>query len=68
MQTHMSLNSFCFISKRLVPPYNVIKDELNADDHHTYYCGQDSLRRNGIALTLIESKMQYLCAISKTTE
>ena len=24
--------------------------EFNADDHYIYYCGQDSLRRNGVAL------------------
>ena len=24
--------------------------ELNTDDHYIYYCGQESLRRNGIAL------------------
>ena len=24
--------------------------EFNSDDHHIYYCGQDPLRRNGIAL------------------
>ena len=24
--------------------------EFNSDDHYTYYCGQDSLRRNGVAL------------------
>ena len=23
--------------------------ELNSDDHYIYYCGQDSLRRNGVA-------------------
>ena len=23
--------------------------EFNSDDHYTYYCGQQSLRRNGIA-------------------
>ena len=22
-------------------------DEFNSDDHYIYYCGQDSLRRNG---------------------
>ena len=26
--------------------------ELNSDDHYIYYCGQESLRRNGIALIL----------------
>ena len=25
-------------------------DEFNSDDHYIYYCGQDSLRRNGVAL------------------
>ena len=25
-------------------------DELNSDDHYIYYCGQDSLRRNGVAI------------------
>ena len=24
--------------------------EFNSDDHHMYYCGQESLRRNGAAL------------------
>ena len=25
-------------------------DKFNSDDHYTYYCGQEPLRRNGIAL------------------
>ena len=25
-------------------------DEFNSDDLYTYYCGQESLRRNGVAL------------------
>ena len=24
--------------------------EFNSDDHYNYYCGQESLRRNGVAL------------------
>ena len=24
--------------------------ECNSDDHYIYYCGQESLRRNGVAL------------------
>ena len=24
--------------------------KFNSDDHYTYYCGQEPLRRNGIAL------------------
>ena len=25
-------------------------DEFNSDDHYIYYCGQESFRRNGVAL------------------
>ena len=40
--------------------------EFNSDDYYIYYCGQESLRRNGVALMpKNESKMQYLGAISK---
>ena len=28
--------------------------EFNSDDHYIYYCGQKSLRRNGIAITVNE--------------
>ena len=28
------------------------KGEFNSDDHYIYYCGQESLRRNGIATTV----------------
>ena len=24
--------------------------EINSDDHYMYYCGQESLRRNGVAI------------------
>ena len=26
--------------------------EFNSDDHYVYYCGQESLRGNGVALTV----------------
>ena len=26
--------------------------EFNSDDHSIYYCGQESLRRNGVAITI----------------
>ena len=26
--------------------------EFNSDDHYIYYCGQESLRRNGVVLTV----------------
>ena len=43
--------------------------EFNSDDHYMYYCGQESLRRNGVASwSTKESEMQYLDAITKTTE
>ena len=35
--------------------------EFNPDDHYIYYCGQESLRRNGVAIMVND-------AISKTTE
>ena len=43
--------------------------KFNSNDHFTYYCGQESLRRNGVAFTATkEPEMQYLSAISKMTE
>ena len=30
-------------------------DEFNSDDHYIYYCGQDSLRRNGVAIMVNKS-------------
>ena len=42
--------------------------EFNSDDHSIYYCEQESLRRNGVALIVNKSEMQYLDAISKMTE
>ena len=28
--------------------------EFNSDDHYIYYCGQESLRRNGVAIMVNE--------------
>ena len=43
--------------------------EFNSDDHYIYYCGQESLRRNVVAIMVNKRvKMQYLDAISKMTE
>ena len=43
--------------------------EFNSDDHYIYYSGQESLRRNGVAIIVNKRvRMQYLDAISKTTE
>ena len=32
-------------------------DEFNSDDHYIYYCGQESLRRNGVAI-IVNKKVQ----------
>ena len=46
-----------------------VMGEFNSDDYYIYYCGQESLRRNGVAIKPTkESEMQYLFAISKMTE
>ena len=29
--------------------------EFNSDDHYMYYCGQESLRRNGVAIIINKS-------------
>ena len=57
--------SFSFMSESpaavILEPPN-IKDwngtgmgEFNADDHYIYYCGQESLRRNGVAIMVNKS-------------
>ena len=30
-------------------------DEFNSDDHYIYYCGQESLRRNRVAIIVNKS-------------
>ena len=30
-------------------------DEFNSDDHYIYYCGQESLRRNRVAIIIDKS-------------
>ena len=44
--------------------------EFKSDDHYIYDCGQESLRRKGVAIIVLtnESKMQYLDVVSKMTE
>ena len=43
--------------------------EFNSDDHYIYYCGQESLRRNGAAI-MVNKRVRnaFLHAISKTME
>ena len=46
--------------------------EFNSDDHYIYYCGQESLRRNGVAImvnkslicsTLMQSKNDRMISV-----
>ena len=42
--------------------------EFNSDDHYIYYiCGQESLRRNGVAI-IVNKRVKYLDAVPKMTE
>ena len=43
--------------------------EFNSDDHYIYYCRQESLRRNGLALIVNKrvQVLQYLGAVTRTT-
>ena len=45
---------------------DVVKQEMTRVN--IYYCEQESLRRNGIALIVNKSPKQYLGAVSKMTE
>ena len=42
-------------------------DKFNSDDHYIYYCGQESLRRNGVAL-IVNKRVQnavFGCNLTK---
>ena len=43
--------------------------EFNSEDHYIYYCGQESLRRNGVAL-IVNKRIQneVLGTVLKTTQ
>ena len=32
--------------------------EFNSDDHYIYYCGQESLRRNGVAIMVNKKSLK----------
>ena len=43
--------------------------EFNSDYHYICYCGQESLRRNAVAIIVNKrSETQYLDGLSNTTE
>ena len=33
--------------------------EFNSEDHYIYYCGQESLRRNGVAMTVKKKTLKH---------
>ena len=37
------------------------KGEFNSHGHYIYFCGQESPRRNGVALIVKNSNISYLC-------
>ena len=53
--------------------------EFNSDDHYIYYCGQESLRRNGVAIVVnkraqnavlgcnFKKEQNDLCSFSRQT-
>jgi len=53
--------------------------EFNSDDHYIYYCGQESLRRNGVAIIVnkrvrnavfrcnLKQKQNDLCSFPRQT-
>ena len=42
-------------------------DEFNSDDHYMYYCGQESLRRNGVAI-MINKRVRNAVQFSSVTQ
>ena len=43
--------------------------EFNSDDHYIYYCGQASLRRNGVAIIVNKTVQNAVVGYNiKTTE
>ena len=44
-------------------------DEFNSDDHYIYHCGQESLRRNGVAIIVTKEVQNAVLGCNlKTTE
>ena len=41
--------------------------EFNSDDYYIYYCGQEFLRRNGVAI-IVNKRVQNVVLCSKMTE
>ena len=41
--------------------------EFNSDDHYIYYCGQESLRRNGVAI-IVNKRVQNAVQVSSVAQ
>ena len=41
--------------------------EFNSDDNYLYYCGQESLRRNGVAI-IVNKRLQNAVQFSSVTQ
>ena len=41
--------------------------EFNSDDNYIYYCGQESLRRNGVAI-IVNKRLQNAVQFSSVTQ
>ena len=41
--------------------------EFNSDDHYIYYCRQESLRRNGVAI-MVNKRVQNAVAAAKSLQ
>ena len=42
--------------------------EFNSDDHYIYYCGQESLRRNGVAITVNKRVLNAVLGCNLTND
>ena len=42
--------------------------EFNSDDHYIYYCGQESLRRNGVAIMVNKRVQNAVLGCNPTKE
>ena len=46
-----------------ISPSNAYSGLINWDDHYMYYCGQESLRRNGVAI-VVNKRVQNAISIA----
>ena len=42
--------------------------EFNSDDHYIYYCGQESLRRNGVAIMVNKRDLNAVLGCNFTND